>query len=265
MRRKDLIALILGLVLILLVGCFFIKTRVVVSQNKLAQNITQAIDKQDTKLFLKQVDHASQNSKYTKIGAKSVLKDWQKNATVTTTEVGQRVSKGRTVPGMKYDYRFVVHQKHVLGMFRSYYLTAKLTQIAPDNTVLSSVTKVNGKKVSAKDFDIGFFPGTYHFVSRLNGSKSGYYFYLTGYPKVMTLTFDDDSNYYNTYEDTESNDEDSSSDDAYPTMDESSESALKNRVGEKYDNVYGDERNNYSSYDDSQYSSYEGNTIHIDE
>ena len=52
-QNNTVIAIAL-VVLVILGGFFFVKNRVVVSRDRLASNITKAVQKQDGKLFLKQ-------------------------------------------------------------------------------------------------------------------------------------------------------------------------------------------------------------------
>lgn len=54
MKKKDIIALAIAVVVILIGGGLFVKTRIAVSENRLAANITKAVQNKDGALFLKQ-------------------------------------------------------------------------------------------------------------------------------------------------------------------------------------------------------------------
>lgn len=100
-------------------GSFFlIKTRVVVSQNRLANNITRAVQNKDGKLFLKQFSKDNQNIKFSEIGAQSVVKDLHDNATDPTSEIGKIITDGRSVAGTKADYSFTVGDEKVMGFLQ---------------------------------------------------------------------------------------------------------------------------------------------------
>ncbi|WP_225434009.1 zinc ribbon domain-containing protein [Levilactobacillus brevis] len=132
-KTKSAITVSIVAVLILVGSFFFIKTRVAVSQNRLAANITKAVENKDGKLFLKQFSKDNQNIKYSDIGAQSVVKDLHDNATDPTSEIGKIITDGRSVAGTKTDYSFTVETKKVMGLFTSYYLTTRKSPVQVSN------------------------------------------------------------------------------------------------------------------------------------
>ena len=86
MKKKDIIALVIAVVVVLVGGSLFIKTRVAVSENRLASNITKSVQNKDGKLFLKQFSKDNQEIKFSDIGAQSVVKDLHDNATDPTRD-----------------------------------------------------------------------------------------------------------------------------------------------------------------------------------
>ncbi|GAA3601991.1 hypothetical protein [Secundilactobacillus similis] len=267
MKRRDLIALVLAIVVILVGGTLLVKTRLVTSKAQLANQVTTAVEKQDSKLFLKQFDKESKVSRFADLGAKSVLKDWKKHATISPEEIGQRVVADKSISGADNDYRFFVQKKTRFLFFKSYYLRAGLTRLKPDQNSKDGKIKVNGQTVQLSDFDDGFFPGIYDFVTKLkiNGIKysNDYDYSLTGNSATFAFDFefDDDSNDSDTNYDDSADDEDSdSTDKAYATMNDSEYESKADEIGDALDKTYGEEQSTYSSYDDSQYPDYQGNT-----
>ncbi|GEO70762.1 hypothetical protein [Levilactobacillus acidifarinae] len=95
MKKKDIVALVIAVVVVLIGGGLFIKTRVAVSENRLASNITKAVQNKDGALFLKQFSKDNQDIKFSDIGAQSVVKDMHDNATDPTSEIGKIITDGR--------------------------------------------------------------------------------------------------------------------------------------------------------------------------
>lgn len=260
-KQNNNIVISIIIVIVTISGIFAIKTKAVTSQQKLAENISTALQKQDSKLFLKQFDDNSKKSRFSNLGAKGVLKDWKNNSNLTPKEIAEKIINNKYVPGAEYNYQFSTHKRTRFGFFDDYYLSAKLTKVDPSPYVKDSKTKVNGKTVDNNDFKTGFFPGEYNFEStyKEDGESytSKYNLYLTGDPSTMKLPFvgiDD----YSSYDD-ESYDD---SDDDYDDSTDYDESAVEQRINDKYDDVYGGEReiSKHSNDDAGKYPAYEGNT-----
>lgn len=182
MKKKDMIALIVAVVIVLVGGNLFIKTRVIVSENRLASNINRAVQNKDGKLFLKQFSKDNQNIKFSDIGAQSVVKDLHDNATDPTSEIGKIITDGRTVAGTKVDYRFTVESKKVMGLFTSYYLTTRKSPVQITNYTGygddMTVKMTNGGKsqtVTKSQLSSGLFPGRYDFDISSGGEDDGSY------------------------------------------------------------------------------------------
>lgn len=111
MKKKDIIAIAIAVIVVLVGGGLLIKTRIAVSENRLANNITKAVENKDGSLFLKQFSKDNQDIKFSDIGAQSVVKDMHDNATDPTSEIGKIIVDGRTVAGTKVDYSFTVESK----------------------------------------------------------------------------------------------------------------------------------------------------------
>lgn len=269
MKRRDLIALALAIVVILVGGTLLVKTRLVTSKTQLSERLSTAVEKQDSKLFLKQFDKESQVSRFANLGAKGVLKDWQKNATISDKEIGNRLVNDKNIAGAEYYYQFSVQTRTKFLFFKDYYMSASLTKIKPDADIKKAETTVNKQKVKVSDFNDEFFPGKYHFDSKLKQDgdtvSSWYDFVLTGDPAQFALPFNFDSSDYSDSDDTDyddsADDEDSdSTDKAYATMNDSEYESKADEIGDALDKTYGEEQSTYSSYDDSQYPDYQGNT-----
>jgi len=194
MKQKDLIALGVAAVVIILGGFLFIKTRVVVSQDRLAANITKAVKNEDGDLFLKQFSQDDQDIKYSDVGAKSIVKDMHNNSRDSLSEVGKLLADGETVSGTNVTYHFSVESKKVLGVFTSYYLTTRRTPIrvldytGSGGPVKIKLTDQNNETVSKSELSRGLFPGKYNFKA-ISGDTSGdYWVRLAGDGDTIDLT-----------------------------------------------------------------------------
>lgn len=182
MKKKDIIALAIAAVVIVVGGSLFIKTRVAVSENRLASNITKAVQNKDGALFLKQFSKDNQDIKFSDIGAQSVVKDLHDNATDPTSEIGKIITDGRTVAGTKVDYTFKVESKKVMGLFTSYYLITRKSPIQVTNYTGygddMTIKMTNGGKnqtITKSQLSSGLFPGRYDFDITSGGTDDGSY------------------------------------------------------------------------------------------
>lgn len=196
MKRKDLIAGSLIVVLLLVVGGFFVKTRVAVSENRLAANITKAVQNKDGALFLRQFSKDTQGIKFSDIGAQSVVKDLHDNATDPTSEIGKIITDGRTVVGTKVNYRFAVERKKVLGLFDSYYLTTRKSPVTVtdytgygDDMTITMTSGGRNQTVTQRQLRSGLFPGRYDFDISSGGEDDGsYWVHAAGGGDTIDLT-----------------------------------------------------------------------------
>lgn len=182
MKKKDIIALAIAVVVILIGGGLFVKNRIAVSENRLAANITKAVQNKDGALFLKQFSQDNQSIKFSDIGAQSVVKDLHDNATDPTSEIGKIITDGRTVAGTKVDYQFTVESKQVLGLFTSYYLTTRKSPVHITNYTgygddMDIKMTSGGKRqtVTKSQLSSGLFPGKYDFDISSGGEDDGSY------------------------------------------------------------------------------------------
>ncbi|MGP4117919.1 hypothetical protein ACS4N0_12355 [Levilactobacillus zymae] len=182
MKKKDMIALAVAVIIVLIGGGLFIKTRVAVSENRLASNITKAVQNKDGALFLKQFSKDNQNIKFSNIGAQSVVKDLHDNATDPASEIGKIITDDRTVAGTKVNYSFTVESKKVMGLFTSYYLTTRKSPVHVTNYTGygddMTITMTSGGKrqtVTKSQLSSGLFPGKYDFDITSGGEDDGSY------------------------------------------------------------------------------------------
>jgi len=182
MKKKDIIALIIAVVIVLVGGSLFIKTRVAVSENRLASNITKAVQNKDGALFLKQFSKDNQDIKFSDIGAQSIVKDMHDNSTDSISEIGKIITDGRTVSGTKVDYSFRVESKKVMGLFTSYYLTTRKSPVRVsnytgygDDMTIKLTDGGKNQTVTKKQLNSGVFPGKYDFDISSGGTDDGSY------------------------------------------------------------------------------------------
>jgi len=182
MKKKDIIALIIAVVIVLVGGSMFIKTRVAVSENRLASNITKAVQNKDGALFLKQFSKDNQDIKFSDIGAQSIVKDMHDNSTDSISEIGKIITDGRTVSGTKVDYSFRVESKKVMGLFTSYYLTTRKSPVRVsnytgygDDMTIKLTDGGKNQTVTKKQLNSGVFPGKYDFDISSGGTDDGSY------------------------------------------------------------------------------------------
>lgn len=167
-NRNQIIALTVA-VLFVVIGFFAIKTQLVTSKEKLAENVTTAVQNKDGDLFLNQFDKDSQNLKFAKEGAQSVTEQWHDHASLPIQEIGKEVADGRTIKGPEVHYKFYAESKKVLGLFTTYYLVAKPTSITfsanrdLDSAKYTLTNDGKRKRVSSDDFKAGVFPGKYKY------------------------------------------------------------------------------------------------------
>ncbi|WP_432374566.1 zinc-ribbon domain-containing protein [Lactiplantibacillus pentosus] len=196
-RNNVVIVAVIAVVLIL-GGFFFIKNRVVVSRDQLASNITKAVQKQDSKLFLKQFSKDDQDLKYSEIGAKSVVKDMHNHSRDSLSEVGRIIIDGQRVSGTHAKYHFSVESKRVLGLFTSYYLTTRRTPIrvldytGSGGPVTVKLEDADNQQLSKQQLSSGFFPGKYNLKVRSGDSEDDYWIWSNGDGETIDLTLTSD-------------------------------------------------------------------------
>jgi len=198
MKKKDIIALIIAVVIVLVGGSLFIKTRVAVSENRLASNITKAVQIKDGALFLKQFSKDNQDIKFSDIGAQSIVKDMHDNATDSTSEIGKIITDGRTVSGTKVDYSFRVESKKVMGLFTSYYLTPRKSPVKVYNytgygdDLSFKVTDGKDQTITKRELSNGLFPGKYNLSVTSEDYNGDYWVRGTGAGETIDLEITDD-------------------------------------------------------------------------
>ena len=198
MKKRDIIALVIVVLVVLAGGLLFVKTRVAVSENRLENNITKAVENKDGELFLKQFSKDQQDIKFSDIGAQSVVKDMYNNSTDARSEIGRIIVDGRRVAGTKANYHFDVESKKVLGIFNSYYLTTRKSPVKVYNYTGYgsdfSVKLTDGGKnqtVTKHDLSSGFFPGTYNFDITSGDTDGTYWIRPSGDGDTIDLTVTD--------------------------------------------------------------------------
>ncbi|MFB9768765.1 zinc-ribbon domain-containing protein [Lactiplantibacillus modestisalitolerans] len=173
-------------VLAVLVGGWFVKNRLIVSQDQLAANVTKAVQKEDGDLFLKQFSDAEQDMAYSDIGAKSVVKDIHNHSRDSLSEVGRIIVDGQRVAGTKAKYDFNVESKKVLGVFTSYYLTTRRSPIeindftGNDGAASVKLEDADNKRLTKQELASGFFPGKYNLDVRSGDAHSEYWVWPSG-------------------------------------------------------------------------------------
>lgn len=198
MKKKDIIALVIVVFVVLAGGLLFVKTRVAVSENRLASNITKAVENKDGKLFLKQFAKDNQDTKFSDIGAQSVMKDMYNNSTDARSEIGRIIVDGRRVAGTKADYHFNVESKKVLGLFNSYYLTTRKSPVKVynytgygDDMTIKLTDGGKNQTVTKHDLNSGFFPGTYNFDISSGDTDGTYWIRPSGEGDTIDLSVTD--------------------------------------------------------------------------
>jgi len=198
MKKKDIIALVIVVLVILAGGILFIKTRVAVSENHLAANITKAVEKKDGNLFLKQFSKDQQDIKFSEIGANSIVKDMHNNSTDSISEIGKIIVDGRHVAGTSVTYHFNVESKKVLGIFDSYYLTTRKSPVKVYNytgygdDLSFKVTDGKDQTITKRELSNGLFPGKYNLSVTSEDYNGDYWVRGTGAGETIDLEITDD-------------------------------------------------------------------------
>lgn len=198
MKKKDIIALAIVVLIVLAGGLLFVKTRVTVSENRLASNITKAVQNKDGKLFLKQFAKDQQDIKFSNIGAQSVVKDMHNNATDSASEIGKIIVDGRTVSGTSTTYHFNVESKKVFGVFDSYYLTTRKSPVklynytgyGDDMTV--KLTDGKTQVITKRQLTSGLFPGKYNLDVSVGDYDGSYWVRGSGEGETIDLDITND-------------------------------------------------------------------------
>jgi len=198
-RKKDIIAFVIVAVVIIFGGFMFVKTRVAVSENRLAANITKSVQNKDGQLFLKQFAKDQQNIKFSEIGAQSIVKDMHNNSTDSIGEIGKIIVDGRHVAGTKTTYEFNVESKKVLGIFDSYYLTTRRSPVKLYNyTGNGDALKVKitdgsrNQTITKQELSSGLFPGKYNFDVSSGDYDGSYWVWGSGGGDTIDLEITND-------------------------------------------------------------------------
>lgn len=198
MKKKDIIALAIAAVIVVFGGFMFVKTRVAVSENRLAANITKAVQNKDGDLFLKQFSKDQQDIKFSEIGAKSIVADMHNNSTDSISEIGKIIVDGRHVAGTKVTYHFNVESKKVLGLFTSYYLTTRKTPIKLYNytgygdPMRVKITDGKDQTITKRELSSGLFPGKYNLDVSTGDYEGPYWVHGSGDGDTIDLEITSD-------------------------------------------------------------------------
>ncbi|MCL77423.1 hypothetical protein DPG12_02845, partial [Listeria monocytogenes] len=165
MNRKRLIiigSIILAIFLIFLV----VGKSTTRSQETLEKELISSIEEKDTNKFLNLFDSSKKKLKYSTIGAKSILDEWEYDLKGNTALIMEIIDpKGSQYAEIDADakYHITIKEKKHWLFFKNYYLDTNVSKIKLDKTAQSETIYLKGEKISPKEFENDFFPGKYEF------------------------------------------------------------------------------------------------------
>lgn len=151
-------------------------------------NLVQIIQNQDDEAFLKMFDKKTTESSISKIGAKSVLNDWNQNSKEDLNEIPTTLKDGRKVSGSNNNYHIKYEETTKMLFIKQSKLTTMTSKLIVPSKLKKASIKVDGKSVSYSDLTKNnLFPGVYNFKIKLDKAESTQRVTILGDGRSATL------------------------------------------------------------------------------
>lgn len=136
-------------------------------------DLTQVIQNQNATKFLDMFDSDTTKSSISKIGAKSILLDWNQNSTEDISKISSTLKKGGKVTGAENNFHIKYEETTKMLFIKQSKLTTMTSKLIVPAKLKKATIKVDGKSVSYSDLTTNnLFPGVYSFKIKLGKAES---------------------------------------------------------------------------------------------
>lgn len=136
-------------------------------------NLTQVIQNQNADKFLEMFDSNTTKSSISKIGAKSILLDWNQNSTEDISKISSTLKRGKKIAGSENNYHIKYEETTKMLFIKQSKLTTMTSKLIVPVKLKKATIKVDGKNISYSDLTKNnLFPGVYDFEIKLGKAKS---------------------------------------------------------------------------------------------
>lgn len=195
MKKSHHVSIIIGVVVLIIAAIgglyfeFFGSNSIIKQKTSLnKEDLTQVIQNQNASKFLEFFDSDTTKSSLSKIGAKSILQDWNQNSTEDISKIPSILQKNGKVLGASNDYRIQFETKKKMFFFDESHLTTMTSKLIVPSKLKKATIAANGKSVSYKELtESNLFPGVYNFKIKLDGITSSQKVTVLGNGRSSTL------------------------------------------------------------------------------
>lgn len=190
-NHKPLIFIIILVVLVAAIGGYYYIIFGAKKSNDTSSDtgLTQIIQNQNADEFLKMFDSETTKSSLSKIGAKSILLDWNQNSTEDISKIEDTLKNSGRVSGAENDYRIKYIQTKKMLFFKDMKLTTMTSKLVVPSKLKKANITVDGTKVNYSELTRNnLFPGVYNFKIKLGKNESTQRVIILGDGRSVTLT-----------------------------------------------------------------------------
>lgn len=158
------------------------------SSSKPDTDLTQVIQNQNAKKFLDMFDSDTTKSSISKIGAKSILLDWNQNSTEDISKISSILKRGGKVTGAENNFHIKYEETTRMLFIKQSKLTTMTSKLIVPVKLKKAAIKVDGKNISYSDLTTNnLFPGVYEFKIKLGKAESTQKVTILGDGRSATL------------------------------------------------------------------------------
>lgn len=190
-NHKPLIFIIILVVLVAAIGGYYYVIFGPKKSNDTSSDtgLTQIIQNQNADEFLKMFDSETTKSSLSKIGAKSILLDWNQNSTEDISKIEDTLKNSGRVSGAENDYRIKYVQTKKMLFFKDMKLTTMTSKLVVPSKLKKANITVDGTKVSYSELtNNNLFPGVYNFKIKLGKAQVSQHVIILGDGRSVALS-----------------------------------------------------------------------------
>lgn len=188
--HKPVIIIVILVIIVAIIGGFYytIFNSKKNTSSSTDTALTQVIQNQNADKFLAMFDGNITKSSISKIGAKSILLDWNQNSTVDIGKISSTLKKGQKIAGTNNNYHIKYEETTKMLFIKQSKLTTMTSKLIVPSKLKKASIKVDGKSVSYSDLTKNnLFPGVYNFKIKLNKAGSTQRVTILGDGRSATL------------------------------------------------------------------------------
>lgn len=133
----------------------------------------EVIKNQDVDSFLNMFESNITSSKFSEIGASSILEDWASNDAEYYTQIANALDEENflySIDDASYRYGITIQSKSHMIFFTTYYLDTNTSKVEISAENSDDIIYMNSEKIGPSDLGTNFFPGRYEFEASRGGN-----------------------------------------------------------------------------------------------